>query len=122
MNFFDYLFYGHYITFEKVKKNDFSEAKALVVMASSNLCLIMSVLFICGIFFKVFTSIGVGIFFFVLILLYYYYYFINNNNYVRIVNEFSKTRRDRVVFDVAFTILWVTINYFLIILYIIFKY
>src|SRR4051812_24128480 len=115
MRFFDYIFYCHYLLFDWLRKGDFPEVKAWAIMASSNFCLVLTLLFASGYFFHLIPNIEVAVGGCVLMLVGYYYYFIRKARYVAIVKQFTSSRSHQQAQDRAFAVAWSLLNYFAII-------
>jgi len=116
--FFDYLFYCHYILFEKLRKGDFPEVKAVVVMGSSNCCLLLTLIFISGNFSSIITSTGVAVFVCAIIMIAYFLYFVHNDSYKYIIQNYSNVRDNRTVLDIGFASIWTLFNYFAVFIYV----
>ncbi|ALW85904.1 hypothetical protein AUC43_12835 [Hymenobacter sedentarius] len=122
MPFIDYVFYCHYLLFGWLRKDDFPEAKATVIMASSNYCLLLTLLFASGHFFRLIVHPGIAVAGGALLLVGYYQYFIRHDRYVAIVKRFVASRSHQQVQDRTFAVAWALLNYFAIILYVWLRY
>ena len=122
MRFFDYVFYCHYLLFDWLRTGDYPEAKAWAIMGSSNFCLLLTLLFASGYYFRLVPNPAVGEGACALLLLGYYYYFIRHARYVAIVKRFAASRSHQQALDRAFAVVWALLNYFAIILYVWLRY
>lgn len=122
MRFFDYVFYCHYLLFDWLRKDDFPEVKAVVIMGSSNFCFLLTLLFASGYFFRLISNPAVAAGGCALLLIGYYYYFIRQERYVSIAKRFATSRSSQQVRDRTFAVVWTLLNYFAIFLYVWLRY
>lgn len=124
MRLFDYVFYCHYLLFDWMKKRDFPEVKAVMIMATGTFCLVFALLLASGTsgyFFRLWSNAGVVVGVQLLLILSYYHRFIRKAGYVPVVKRFATSRSHHQARDRTFAGVWAVLSHGAIFIYLWFR-
>ena len=121
-NAFDYIFYCHYILFQKVKRDDSPEATAAFLMASGHMCILITILFASGQFFVVGKNPLIWPVLSLLLMAAYYFYFARKQYYKVVAKRFAKSRQNEKLKDKIVALVSLILSHYCLILYVLLAY